>query len=245
MWRSVGLGLVGVVVVVVAACGGESTTPRRVSSAGAGGSSAPAGAAGKGTAGGAQNNGGVNEGGAPSTPAAGEGGVVATVGGAGGEAGGSGGAEAGADAGVGGGGAGGAGGNAGAVGSAGEAGQGGQGPGVCGEASPSQLPSCSPNPDQGGASCRECLKAKCCSTWQECYGEQPRNACGYGASASDDGEMDCMLGCWYDNPDSGKPVEEVLGACERACATCSDFVTSPVHALLECALEECLNDCFN
>jgi len=256
------VGLVGVLG-IVAACGEDAPKSGMAvaGAAGVGGSTTPAGSGGTPALAGSRNDGGAGGGSRGPIAASGEGGVAAVLGGVGGGAGASG-AAGDADAGGAGGaggnagasgaggdaGASGAGGDAGASGAGGDAGAAGQSPNVCDAASPSALPTCSPavpDPD-GGNECRVCLKAKCCDAWQECFGEKPRNACGYGAAIGDAiGEMDCVSLCWYDRRDGAESSGEILAACATACAACSPtLVAVATSDLVGCAYEKCQDDCY-
>lgn len=246
MLRRASVGILGVLW-VVAACGDDAPSNTAMAGAGVGGSAVAAGAGGTRAAAGSQSQGGFGGGGRAPTVAAGEGSVMAAPGGAGGDVGGDAGGDASSGGGAGAGGAGGDAGLSGAGGQAGEAGQAGQGPGVCEAGIPAVLPSCSPNtPDpDGGNECRVCLKAQCCDAWQQCFGHEPRNACGYGAPVGDDiGEADCITLCWYDQRDGLESDEEILDACATACAACPNLISDATNELVACAYTECRDDCY-
>lgn len=138
-----------------------------------------------------------------------------------------------------GGGAGGEGGGAGGAGGAPED------SGRCDGASPpvpSATPSCSPS--AVGDACRECLKARCCEDFQTCYGSQPRGACGFGSSADEPGQLDCMRSCYLERSDGVKSEAEVLEECAEPCSERCEIAQATTD-ILSCAREEdCYDLCF-
>lgn len=124
-------------------------------------------------------------------------------------------------------------------------------PGLCEADSPTptSLPACTPSANDEGNTCKICLKAKCCSDWRTCYGDSPTTACGWGATEDDPGQFDCIQNCYLDTPNGGDNLEMTLGDCEAMCLNqCEDkddgFALTDTQALLGCAQDECLDECF-
>jgi hypothetical protein len=119
---------------------------------------------------------------------------------------------------------------------------------------PSAPLSCDPLPsdDAEGRECLKCLKAKCCDTWQTCYGEEPTTACGYGETAAANGQIDCIFACYFENNDGITPEGDVLNACGDECTNqCADL-NQVTNDLLDCARngetemagDDCMAECF-
>jgi hypothetical protein len=126
-------------------------------------------------------------------------------------------------------------------------------PGLCqvDDPTPTSLPSCDPNPDRDtGQPCKICMKAQCCTDWQTCYGEMPTTACGYGATADAPGQFDCIQGCYMDTPNASDDVLGTLQTCESKCLNqCAEkdtdgFALTDTEALMGCAQDHCLAECF-
>jgi len=87
-------------------------------------------------------------------------------------------------------------------------------------ATPTMEPSCDPSANDAGKDCKICLKAKCCSDWQTCYGETPTTACGWGPTEADDGQFDCiqqLLRRWrYGCDERRRLLTECAGKCAAA-----------------------------
>jgi hypothetical protein len=121
--------------------------------------------------------------------------------------------------------------------------------GTCDGASavvPSELPSCAPS--DVGTACGECLKARCCEDLQNCYGSKPRGACGYGESADEMGQFDCIRSCYVERADGVKSESEVLEECAEQCRDRCEL-SEATHALMGCARgvdggDDCLDACF-
>ena len=126
-------------------------------------------------------------------------------------------------------------------------------PGLCqvDDPTPTSLPSCDPNPARDtGQPCKICMKAQCCTDWKTCYGEMPTTACGYGATADAPGQFDCIQGCYMDTPNASDDVLGTLQTCEGKCLNqCADkdtdgFALTDTEALMGCAQDHCLAECF-
>lgn len=115
-------------------------------------------------------------------------------------------------------------------------------PGLCEAddptATPTMVPACDAKESDG--ECLACLKAQCCTLWQDCYGDTPTTACGWGATADADGQFDCIVNCVND----GSDAETCAGKCLNQCADKDNLVLQPTNDLLECANDKCLAKCF-
>lgn len=115
--------------------------------------------------------------------------------------------------------------------------------------------------DEPGKACRKCMKEKCTDEWSTCYGTAPTIACGFGATDPDDdkdvatdlGQFDCIVGCFFDGAeDPMGTAEELLRDCSAQCTNqCDDADNgnTMVHTtdLVECAndpVEGCQAECF-
>jgi hypothetical protein len=125
--------------------------------------------------------------------------------------------------------------------------------GGCEDLPPQSLPSCQLTNDENP--CDACLKTRCCASWQACYGDEPRGACGYGAHQEDSGQLACMRSCYEDANDGVQTLAEILDACAQTCPQPCDVLTDVTQAIVDCALngadgdaqsgdDDCLAVCF-
>jgi hypothetical protein len=114
--------------------------------------------------------------------------------------------------------------------------------------SPTSLPSCAPDAKDEKDACRKCQRASCCTEWQTCYGSDPLTACGWGFNRDDDGQFDCIKGCYARKVDTSSDDEatikedcsfECLNQCES-----DSLVTDATNALTECVTTNCDAECF-
>jgi len=118
-------------------------------------------------------------------------------------------------------------------------------------ATPTMEPSCDPSANDAGKDCKICLKAKCCSDWQTCYGETPTTACGWGPTEADDGQFDCIQHCFADGAMAATNADDLLTECAGKCALQCDTpdngnITDATNALITCANDPatCQDACF-
>jgi hypothetical protein len=103
--------------------------------------------------------------------------------------------------------------------------------------------------------CRKCLKTNCTDEWSTCYGEDPRIACGWGPANDDqDGQFDCILGCFADGAEdpmgtATELVEECTAMCNNQCEDEDNgnvmFHTSVLVGCANDADTGCQADCFS
>ncbi len=106
---------------------------------------------------------------------------------------------------------------------------------------PTLLPSTAPGADDGD--CLACMKAKCGTEWQACYGEVPTTACGTGSTAEELGQFDCVLSCYFDNKEDLLDETELLTSCAAGCTGACDLPNDETNALVECASAEGADGC--
>jgi hypothetical protein len=118
---------------------------------------------------------------------------------------------------------------------------------------PSVEPSCDPDPVKDKDNpCQVCMKAKCCTEWQACFGSEPTTACFHGPSedaAKDPGQFDCIRFCFDDNKDMLTDPNELLANCGATCAQQCDTpdngtVMDSTSELVACANKDCTDECF-
>jgi hypothetical protein len=115
---------------------------------------------------------------------------------------------------------------------------------------PTMFPSCAASPNDQGQDCKKCLKEKCCTEWQVCYGNEPHIACGWGPTESDDGQFDCVENCIVANEEGAATPEELLSTCTAGCTNqCTNDGGNLLIAtsdLITCANDPatCEADCF-
>jgi hypothetical protein len=125
-------------------------------------------------------------------------------------------------------------------------------PGVCGGGDePTSLPSCAPAANDEGQTCKVCLKARCCTEWQTCYGDTPTSACGWGATEEANGQFDCIQNCYLDGLEDAVDLGDLQAECEGMCLNqCEDdpvdmgFLTEITDDLMRCISTECKDECF-
>jgi hypothetical protein len=128
-------------------------------------------------------------------------------------------------------------------------------PGLCEADSPtpSVEPSCAPvaADDTAGHECAKCVKAKCCTEWQTCFGNTPTTACGFGPTADADGQFECVLNCFGDNKDNETNADDLLTSCVAGCNNQCDTADNGLplestDALVACANKPttCQAECF-
>ncbi len=115
------------------------------------------------------------------------------------------------------------------------------------EPMPTMLPACTKS-DSDDA-CGTCVKAKCCAEWQECYGDTPATACGWGLKYEDPGQYDCVRGCFLDEIETELDPDVALETCSSMCTNqCEDVDNGlPLLAtstLVDCSYTECADECF-
>jgi hypothetical protein len=114
---------------------------------------------------------------------------------------------------------------------------------------PSSVPSCNPSSNDKDQTCKICLKASCCDTWQTCYGDTPTSACGWGVTENAPGQFDCIQQCYEKGAAEATDFDDLLDGCQSVCLNqCEDsdqgFVTDITNSLIICAQEECETECF-
>ena len=124
-------------------------------------------------------------------------------------------------------------------------------PGLCqaDDPTPTMEPSCSPKPADDGLTCKICLKSKCCSDWQACYGDTPTTACGWGPTENAPGQFDCITKCFTDGAANAADPEALLGDCTAGCAQQCDnadngLIMDSTNSLVDCANSMCPDECF-
>ncbi len=128
-------------------------------------------------------------------------------------------------------------------------------PGLCqaDDPTPTIEPSCAPvaTDDDAGHECAKCVKAKCCSEWQGCFGNTPTTACGFGATKDADGQFECIINCFADNTDGETDADMLLGDCTAGCANQCDtpdngLPLDSTNDLVDCANKAatCQAECF-
>lgn len=124
-------------------------------------------------------------------------------------------------------------------------------PGECQDKdpTPTSVPSCDPGDNDTGKPCKICLKAKCCETWQTCYGDTPTSACGWGTTEEAPGQFDCVQQCYAkgvaEAVDFDALLDDCQGMCLNQCENVDDgFITDITNSLLGCAQDNCADECF-
>lgn len=129
-------------------------------------------------------------------------------------------------------------------------------PGQCQteDPTPTSLPSCDPNPERDkDQPCKVCMKAKCCTEWQTCYGDSPTSACGWGATADANGQFDCIIDCYAKNEAGETDPSSLLESCASSCTNQCDAadngnILDATNALISCANADgdagCQTECF-
>jgi hypothetical protein len=116
-------------------------------------------------------------------------------------------------------------------------------PGACESelVTPSMEPSCDEKATDND--CGKCLKSKCCTALQACYGTQPTSACGYGTAESPDdaalGQFDCIRECYKVNNDGVKSETEIFEGCAGECllqCESEGLINQDTQDMLDCAL---------
>jgi hypothetical protein len=124
-------------------------------------------------------------------------------------------------------------------------------PGTCESelAVPSSPGSCQSNDNDN--ECGACLKTQCCAEFGACYGTAPTSACGYGTSPatpeSDQGQFDCIRGCYERDNDGVKGFEDILVDCASECLNqCESegLINTDTQDLMDCAVGSCEVECF-
>jgi hypothetical protein len=118
-----------------------------------------------------------------------------------------------------------------------------------GGAASTMEPSCSPKATDDGQTCKICLKSKCCSDWQACYGDTPTTACGWGPTEKAPGQFDCITKCFTDGAANAVDAEALLGSCTAGCAQQCDnadngLIMDSTNSLVDCANSMCADECF-
>ena len=125
-------------------------------------------------------------------------------------------------------------------------------PGLCDADTPTSMnePSCN-DATADGQDCLKCLKAKCCTEWQTCFGDTPTIACGWGPTAADDGQFDCVQHCFTENAAGDTDADMLLADCAGSCANQCDAadngnVMQATSDLIGCANDTstCQDVCF-
>lgn len=105
--------------------------------------------------------------------------------------------------------------------------------------------------------CDPCLRANCCTEWEQCFAQavsdNPNsgdNECGYGVNDSSDyGEIDCIVDCMMEASMNFFPDGEAdaLSACQSDCVTpACDMLPGPeTNALVGCMSDNCFGACFD
>jgi hypothetical protein len=124
-------------------------------------------------------------------------------------------------------------------------------PGLCQADEPqaTMLPSCAPlsTDETNGGPCKVCMKAKCCTEWQACFGDTPTTACGWGETEESPGQFDCIKTCYRDTPNGSDDLEMTLSDCADACLNqCESdgLIMDDTNLLVGCAQTACQNECF-
>jgi hypothetical protein len=126
-------------------------------------------------------------------------------------------------------------------------------PGLCqvDDPTPTSLPFCDPDAVRDkDQPCKICMKAECCDEWQTCYGDTPKTACGWGPTETAPGQFDCIQQCYLKTPNASDDVQGTLQDCESTCLLqCAEkdtdgFALNDTQALLGCAQDKCLTECF-
>jgi hypothetical protein len=141
---------------------------------------------------------------------------------------------------------GGDGGTSGEGGDGGTSGEGGDGDaGLCDTSdaiASTSAPSCALTNNE--PTCRRCLKSRTCKEWQQCYGEQPRSACGYATHPDDDGQFDCIVFCFAEGDDASQTPEDLLLSCADNCENQCNLLNEDTVALVGAAYDKCTEECF-
>jgi hypothetical protein len=118
---------------------------------------------------------------------------------------------------------------------------------------PSVEPSCAPDAAKDKDNpCQVCMKAKCCTVWQACFGSEPTTACFHGPSADaakDPGQFDCIRFCFDENKDMLTDPNELLADCGSKCSQQCDTpdngtIMDSTSDLVACANKDCVDECF-
>jgi hypothetical protein len=116
-------------------------------------------------------------------------------------------------------------------------------PGACESelVTPSVEPSCDEKATDND--CGKCLKSKCCTALQACYGTEPTSACGYGTAETPEsaslGQFDCIRECYAENNDGVKSETEIFEGCAGECllqCESEGLINQDTQEMLDCAL---------
>ena len=117
------------------------------------------------------------------------------------------------------------------------------------------------SPADPNDSCQNCVQAKCCTEYAECFAVNPGNQCGWGGPleingiANYGGEIACLQDCLIAVvANTGiAPESSQVNSCANHCATsinngatkeCGSVIGSQTNALVGCLLNHCSTVCF-
>jgi hypothetical protein len=115
---------------------------------------------------------------------------------------------------------------------------------------PTSLPNCDPDAKDEADPCRKCVRAKCCTEYKTCFGDEPRIACGWGPNADDGfaGQYECILACFdKEIATSAEDPNDIIAGCSGEClqqCESDNVIMDATSDLIGCANDSCTNECF-